>query len=51
MIANDGTMGSHAGEDGTRIIGNITVDCNITNTNLQDQLNLKAPLNNPSKRR
>ena len=33
--------------DETHIYGDITVDGNIANTNLQHQLNFKAPLNNP----
>ena len=48
MIANDGAMRLYAGEDGTHINGDITVDGNITNTSLQDQLNLKAPLHSPT---
>ena len=33
---------------GTRIYGDITVDGNIMNNNLQDQLSLMAPLLNPT---
>ena len=38
-IAKDADMRLYAGEDGTHISGDITVDGNIANTNLQDQLN------------
>ena len=48
MIANDGAMRLYAGHDGTHINGDITVDGNITNANLHDQLNLKALLHNPT---
>ena len=47
VIANDGASRLYAGEAGTRINGDIIVG-NITNTHLQDQLNLKAPLHNPT---
>ena len=48
VIANDGAMRSYLGEAGTHTNGNITVDGKITNTNLQDQLNLTTPLQNPT---
>ena len=37
MIASDGAMGLFPGESGTHIHGDITVDGNTANTNLQDQ--------------
>ena len=48
VIANDGTARLYAGKAGRHINGDITVVGNITNTNLQDQLNLKAPLHDPT---
>ena len=48
MIANDGATRLYSGEVGTPINGDITIVGNITNNNLQDQLNLKAPLHNPT---
>ena len=48
LIANNGNMSLYADSSGTHFYGNITVDGNITNTDLQNQLNLKAPLLNPS---
>ena len=48
MIAKDGDMRLYSGEDETYINGDITVDGNVINTNLQDQLDLKAPLHNPT---
>ena len=47
-IANDGAARLHAGEAGTHINGDITVDGSTTVTNLQDQLDLKAPLHSPT---
>ena len=48
MVAKDGVMKLYSDISGTRIYGDITVDGNITNTTLQDQLDLKAPLHNPT---
>ena len=48
VIANDGAARLYAGETGTHVNGDITVVGNITNANLQGQLNLKAPLHNPT---
>ena len=48
MIAKNGVMKLYSDISGTRIDGDITVDGNTTNNNLQDQLNLKAPLLNPT---
>ena len=48
MIANNGATRLYSGEAGTHINGDITAVDNLTNTNLQDQLNLKAPLHNPT---
>ena len=47
MVANDGATRFYTGEARTQINGDITVVGSITNTHLQDQLNLKAPLHNP----
>ena len=48
MIANNGAPRFYTGEAGTHIIGDITIVGNLTNSNLQGQLNLKAPLRNPT---
>ena len=39
MIANQGVMTFYSNATGTRIYGNITVDGNINNSNLSNQLN------------
>ena len=41
-------MSFYADSSGTQFYSDITVDGNIINTELQNQLNLKAPLDNPS---
>ena len=41
-------MSLYADASGTRFHSDITVDGNIINTDLQNQLNLKAPLDNPT---
>ena len=48
MIAKNGVIEFHSDISGTHIYGDITVDGNITNNTLQDQLDLKAPLHNPT---
>ena len=48
MIANGGVMKLYSDESGTHVYGDIIVDGEVINTNLQDQLNLKAPLDNPT---
>ena len=48
MIANGGVMKLYSDESGTHVFGDITVDGDVINTNLQDQLNLKAPSDNPT---
>ena len=40
-------MKLYSDASGTHIYGDIMVDGNITNNNLQSQLDMKAPLNNP----
>ena len=47
MIAKDGVMKLYSDISGTHVYGDIMVDGNITNNNLQRQLDMKAPLNNP----
>ena len=44
MIANNGATRLYAGDARTHIIGDITVDGSITNTNLQSQLDSKHRL-------
>jgi hypothetical protein len=41
-------MSLYADSSGTHFYSDITVDGNIINTELQNQLNLKAPLDNPA---
>ena len=48
LIAETGSMSFYADSSGTRFYSDITVDGNIINTDLQNQLNLKAPLDNPT---
>ena len=48
MIAKNGVMKLYSDRYGTHIYGDVTVDGNITNNNLQDQLDLKAPLHSPT---
>ena len=48
MIANGGVMKLYSDVSGTHVYGDITVDGDVINTNLQNQLNLKAPLDNPA---
>jgi hypothetical protein len=48
LIAKNGSMSLYVDSSGTRFYSDITVDGNIINTELQNQLNLKAPLDNPS---
>jgi hypothetical protein len=48
MIANGGVMKLYSDVSGTHVYGDITVDGDVINTNLQNQLNLKAPLDNPT---
>ena len=48
MIAKSGVMILFSDISRTHIFGDITVYGNITNTNLQGQLKLKAPLLNPT---
>ena len=48
MIANGGVMKLYSDESGTHVYGDITIDGDVINTNLQDQINLKAPLDNPA---
>ena len=47
VIAKDGAARLYAGEAGMHINEDITVVGNITHNNLQEHLDLKAPLNNP----
>ena len=48
MVAKDGVMKLYSDISGTCTYGDITVYGNIMNTNLQDQLNSKTPLQNPT---
>ena len=48
MIANGGVMKLYSDVSGTHVYGDITVDGDVINTNLQNQLNLKATLDNPA---
>ena len=47
LIAKSGSMSLYADSSGTHFYSDITVDGNIINTDLQNQLNLKAPVDNP----
>ena len=48
MIAKDGVMKLYSDIYGTHSYGDITLDGSITNNDIQGQLDLKAPLNNPT---
>ena len=48
LIAKNGSMSVYADSSGTRSYSDITVDGNIINTDVQNQINLQAPLDNPT---
>ena len=47
MIAKDSVVKLYSDISGTHVYGDIMVDGNITIDNLQGQLDMKAPSNNP----